>query len=58
MEPSNPNIFQQKFLILREMELSDPKIKKILIFSLKRILVYFEKWNLLTELLVFQGGTF
>ena len=38
---------KQVFLIFREMELFGSKIKKFLIFSQKKIFLYFGKWNFL-----------
>ena len=39
-------IFSKKvFFIFQEMELSSPKIKKVLIFSQKKLFLYFRKWN-------------
>ena len=38
------------------MELSSSKIKKVLIFSLKELLLYFGKWNFLTFYIL--GGNF
>ena len=58
MEPSNPNIFQQKFLILREMELSDHKIKKILIFSLKKASRIFREMEPFKRTSCISGGNF
>ena len=49
--------FPKKFLIFREMEHSSPKIKKVLKFSQKKLFLYFEKWNFLEKLLIFQKGT-
>ena len=39
------------------MEISSHKIKKILIFSQKKLFLYFGKWNFLTKLLIFQEET-
>ena len=40
------------------MELSSAKIKKVLIFSQKKISLYIAKWNFSKKLLTFQEGTF
>ena len=40
------------------MELCSPKIKKVLIFSQKKLFLCFGKQNLLKKLLVFQEVTF
>ena len=40
------------------MKLSGPKIKKILIFSQKKLFLYFGKRNPLIKLLIFQEQTF
>ena len=39
------------------MESSSPKIKKVLIFSLKKLFLYFRKWNL-KKCLIFQKRNF
>ena len=42
------------FLIFREMKLSNPKAKNVLIFSQKKLFIYFEKWYFLKTLLYFR----
>ena len=39
------------------MELSSIKIKKVLMFSQKKLFLYFGKWNFFKKL-IFQEGTF